>query len=279
MRFGSHVSIKGGYLEAAKYAFTMNAGAFQYFPKNPRSLIIKEFDREDAQQCKEFCIRNRIISVSHSPYPTTLTPQSTEKRAQVIKSLLNDLEITEACGSIGIVVHFGKQINPKKPLISYQLMIDMLNNILNQWNGNTKILLENSAGIPGSMGTTLEELVQIRNLCDFPEKIGFCLDTCHAFASGLWDGENWGELLAKGREIGFFKELKVIHLNNSKYPLRQGKDRHAPIFSSGFITVDQFDTIMQTPELKNIPFILETPKEEVPHEQEIQQLQEKWGGI
>ncbi|MBS4176518.1 deoxyribonuclease IV [Lederbergia citrea] len=278
MKFGCHLSIRQGYEGAAKQAFAMNAGAFQYFPKNPKSLAVKNFNRDDALRCNEFCKEKAIISAGHSPYPTSLTPQNEKKREQVIHSLLNDLEIAEACGSIGIVVHFGKQLNKTNPLESYHLIIGMLDEILHQWEGKAKVLLENNAGFPGTIGTTLEELVQVRKLCNHPEKIGFCLDTCHAFASGLWDGENWHEVLKKGMELGYFEELKLIHFNNSKYDTRSGKDRHAPIFGSGYITEAQFDQLVTTPQLANIPFILETPKEEMSHEKEIKLIQEKWGG-
>lgn len=256
----------------------MNASAFQYFPKNPRSLASKDFNKEDAVSCKIYCKENAIESVAHSPYPTSLTPLDDKKKDQVIHSLLNDLKITEACGSIGVVVHFGKIISLDNPLASYQLMIEMLNEILYQWEGSSKILLENNAGKPGTIGTTLEELVQVRNLCEQPEKIGFCLDTCHAFACGLWNGENWEEVLKKGKELSYFKHLDVIHFNNSKYETGLGKDRHANILGHGYITETQFDKLIRTPELKNIPFILETPKEDITHKDEIQVILEKWGG-
>ncbi|MCR2822247.1 deoxyribonuclease IV [Lederbergia panacisoli] len=277
MIFGCHLSIKNGYLGAAKQASKMNAGAFQYFPKNPRSLTVKNFDQQDADSCKAFCEENAILSVSHSPYPTSLTPNDERKRDQVIQSLLNDLKITEACGSIGVVVHFGKKVSHLTLLESYQLIIEMLNEGLSEWEGNAKILLENNAGLPGAFGTTLEELVQIRKLCDYPEKIGFCFDTCHAFSCGLWDGENWSDLLEKGEDLGYFEELQLVHFNNSKYNTRIGQDRHAPIFGPGYIKESQFDQFVNTPQFANIPFILETPKEEIPHEKEIQLLQEKWG--
>ncbi|WP_411787729.1 hypothetical protein [Halobacillus rhizosphaerae] len=48
MKFGCHVSIKAGYLAAAKHAESIQASAFQYFPKNPRSLSLKNYDPEDA---------------------------------------------------------------------------------------------------------------------------------------------------------------------------------------------------------------------------------------
>ncbi|GIN89809.1 putative endonuclease 4 [Siminovitchia terrae] len=277
MRFGCHLSIRDGYLGAAKKAYAINASAFQYFPKNPRSLSVKDYNKEDAALCKTFCKENGILSVSHSPYPTSLTPHNDQKRVHIIDSLLNDLEITEACGSIGVVVHFGKPVPHLTLLESYQLMIEMLNDILKQWEGTAKILLENNAGIPGTMGTTLEELVQIRKLSEFPEKIGFCLDTCHAFSCGLWDGENWNDVLKKGEGLHYFDGLEVIHLNNSKYEAGKGKDRHASIFKGGRITLEQFDQLINTPLLVNTPFILETPKEEVPHTKEIQLLQDRWG--
>lgn len=277
MKFGSHVSIREGYLGAAKQAVSMNASAFQYFPKNPRSLSIKEFSKAGAEQCKEFCEESALESVAHTPYPTILTPKDESKRNNVIQSLLNDLKISDACGSIGAVVHFGKLIHDD-PIKSYLLMIEMLNEVLLQWEGDCKILLENSAGKPGSIGTTLEELVQVRSLCEQPEKIGFCLDTCHAFASGLWTGDNWDDVLKKGMGLGYFDDLKVIHFNNSKYDTGLGKDRHANILARGYITEAQFDQVIKTPQLADIPFILETPKNEgITHNEEIQQLQKRWG--
>ncbi|WP_462411771.1 deoxyribonuclease IV [Neobacillus sp. Marseille-QA0830] len=277
MIFGSHVSIRNGYLGAAKRAESYQASAFQYFPKNPRSLTIKEFDRHDAGACKTFCKENDLQSIAHTPYPTSLTP-SKDKEELTIASLLNDLEIANACGSIGVVVHYGSQISKSDPLASYQLMLHMLSTVLSQWEGEALILLENNAGTKGALGTTFEELVQIRTLCEFPEKIGFCLDTCHAFASGLWNGQNTEDFFAKGQELQYFDHLKAIHLNNSKYPSGSKMDRHANIFqSNGFIKEEQLKELVTSPALKEIPFILETPDDEgVTHKEEIAMLQKKW---
>ncbi|SEM16075.1 Endonuclease IV [Mesobacillus persicus] len=277
MRVGSHVSIRNGYLGAAKQAVANQASAFQYFPKNPRSLSVKSFDHDDALSCKEFCGQNDIQSVAHTPYSTSLTP-SKDKVELTYASLLNDLEIADACGSIGVVVHFGNQISDVDPLASYHLMLEMLNRVLSDWGGSCKILLENNAGTKGGLGTTLEELVQVRNLCDYPEKIGFCLDTCHAFASGLWNGENTGGVIAKGEELGYWRDLDVIHLNNSKYPTGSKKDRHANIFKNGYITEKQLELFVMSSALRNVPLILETPDDEgIAHKDEIQTLMQTWG--
>lgn len=277
MIIGSHVSIRNGYLGAAKRAVANSASAFQYFPKNPRSLSVKEFDRGDAKSCKEFCLEHGLQSVAHTPYSTSITPAK-EKEELTIASLLNGLEIADACGSIGVVVHFGSQISKTDPLASYHLMLHILKSVLSQWKGGCLLLIENNAGTKGALGTTLEELVQIRNLCEYSEKIGFCLDTCHAFASGLWAGENTEPFFEKGQELGYFKHLKVIHLNNSKYPAGSRKDRHANIFGqNGLISQTELKDLVTSPILKEIPLILETPDDEgVSHQEEIEMIKKKW---
>lgn len=277
MIFGCHVSIRNGYFGAAKRAADFGAAAYQYFPKNPRSLSVKDFDKGDATSCKEFCQDHNLISVAHTPYSTSLTP-SEDKKEITIRSLLNDLEIADTCGSVGVVVHFGSQISKTDPLASYHLMLEMLNSVLSQWNGNCLLLIENNAGTKGALGTTFEELVQVRNLTEYPEKIGFCLDTCHMFASGLWNGENTEEFFAKGEELAYFEHLKVIHLNNSKYPTGSNRDRHANIFHNGLIKEKSLQEIVTSPVVKHIPFVLETPDDEgISHQEEINQLYQKWG--
>lgn len=258
MLYGCHVSIKNGYLEAAKFAYQLGARSFQYFPKNPRALSVKEFDNRDAQLCMKFCQEKGIKSIAHSPYPTDLTPSS-NKINQLKESLINDLTIADQCGSIGVVVHFGSQIDKSEPLETYKRMIEVLNLILMDWEGDCLLLIENNAGKSGLFGVTIEELVQIRQLTDFPEKIGFCLDTCHLFASGVWDGTNWDEFEHNSEKLNFFTELKAIHLNNSAYPSGSMKDRHAGI-KDGYIKENQFIELLRSPYLKNKPAVLETPR-------------------
>src|SRR5699024_1529584 len=131
-------------------AYAMHASAFQYFPKNPRSLSRKDFSIEDAELCKVFCEENGLESVVHSPYPTNLTPKGEQKKQQVIDSLVNDLEIADACGSIGVVVYFGRKISKSDPLSSYHVMIDRLDEVLSKREGKAKLLLQYTAGQPGT---------------------------------------------------------------------------------------------------------------------------------
>lgn len=266
MKLGCHVSIKEGYLGAAKRAHSLGADAFQYFPKNPRSLEVKTFDDHDAKRCADFCQKEGMVSIAHTPYPTNIAAFG-EKKEWVIDSLKNDLEIAEACGSIGIVVHFGSVKGD--PLEGYRQMIDTLNKVLLYWNGSTQLLIENNAGKGDQLGTTLEELVKIRELTKAPEKIGFCLDTCHAFSAEMWQGDEWEQLVSRGNELNFISHIKAIHFNNSVYPSGSRKDRHAPL-RKGEIPEELIERIFRTSEFSNLPFILETPNtKEWSHEKEI----------
>ncbi|MFT4414054.1 deoxyribonuclease IV [Fredinandcohnia humi] len=273
MRFGSHISIRNGYLGAAQHAHKIGATAFQYFPKNPRSLSVKDFDKEDAKQCAEYCRNHDILTIAHTPYPTNLVAEK-DLIGLVIDSVLNDLEIANECGSIGVVVHFGVLKNANDPLEGYKRMIETLNDILSRWKGESLLLLENNAGKGGPTGTTIEELVQVRQLTEYSEKIGFCLDTCHVFASGVWNGENWNEVESKGIELGYFEHLHAVHLNNSMYPTRSMKDRHANIHN-GHIKVEQMKELLSSTVVSGLPLILETPTSSAfSHEDEIRYVNE-----
>ena len=259
VKVGGHLCIRSGYLGAAKAALQMGAGAFQYFPKNPRSLAVKSFDPRDAEQCRTFCEQHGLVSIAHTPYPSNLAiSKETDGEAygRVVQSLRNDMEIAEACGSIGIVVHFGT-FKAGNPLQGYQNIIQCINDVLSDWQGSAKLLIENQAGDHGDMGMTIEELVQIRKLCRDSEHIGFCLDTCHAFGAGMWRGEGDESFAAKAKELKFWDGLCAVHLNDSKYPVLSRKDRHARV-GQGHIGEAGFRWLLQIDAIRRTPLIFES---------------------
>ncbi|GGH22770.1 deoxyribonuclease IV [Paenibacillus segetis] len=259
LKIGGHHSIRAGFYGAAKQSLLQGETAFQYFPKNPRSLTVKEFDPFDARKCRELCEEHGLVSIAHTPYPTNLAVGRHIEGShfeRTVNSLRNDLEIAEACGSLGIVVHFGtnKDLNP---LQGYQNIIQCINEVLSGWNGSAKLLIENQAGDHGDMGMTMEELVKIRSLCQSPELIGYCLDTCHAFASGMWTGEQDNNFAVKAKDLDFWEGLISLHLNDSKYPVHSRKDRHARV-GQGYIGESGFRHLLQIEELQDTPMILES---------------------
>lgn len=280
MQIGCHVSIRHGYEEAARTASRLGASAFQFFPKNPRSLGVKAYDARDATACRTYCQEKNMLSIAHTAYPVNLCTVDSELYEVTVQSVRNDLTIAEACGAIGVVVHFGHHKGPDL-LEGYKLMIGMLNEILHDWSGTTKLLIENNAGQGSRMGTTLEELTQVRELLAEPQKVGFCFDTCHAFGSGLWHGHDWEKVAEKMRELDYFTHLCAVHLNDSVYPSGSFRDRHARI-GKGLIGDEAFASFLRTPELQGLPLVLETPKEgEDSHAEEIRHvrhLADNWQG-
>ena len=258
MRIGSHVSIRRGFRSAAAHARSLGGGAYQYFPKNPRSLGVKAFDRRDALRCADYCREHDLASIAHSPYPVNLAAEDEAQRERTAASLQNDLDIADACGSLGVVVHFGIY-KGRDVLQGYRNIIQCLDRVLSQWEGAAKLLIENQAGDHAFMGTSFEELVNIRSFSRHPDKIGFCLDTCHLFASGVWNGSNGEEWAAKARSIGYFDALTAVHANDSVYASGLKRDRHAAV-GQGEIGEAGFRWLLSVPEIRAVPLVLETPE-------------------
>ncbi|EJL41252.1 apurinic endonuclease APN1 [Brevibacillus sp. CF112] len=258
MKIGCHISIRHGYAEAARTALREGAASYQFFPKNPRSLGVKQFDPADAAACRAFCEEHGLASIAHTAYPVNLCVEDDELALVTVQSVRNDLEIAEACGALGVVVHFG-QYKGTDVLAGYKRMILLTNRIVDGWAGQAKLLIENNAGQGNRMGTTLDELAQVRQLLAEPQKVGFCFDTCHAFASGLWDGKNWSAVIQRMEELDYLPYLSAVHLNDSVYPSGSFRDRHARI-GQGMIGDNAFAELLRTPQLQGLPIVLETAR-------------------
>lgn len=270
--YGCHLPLRGGYAHAAQLAVQLQQAvgvrSYQYFSKNPRGLSVKSGFETDAQTARNICRQHGIESIAHTPYPTNLAvdaARSPEKFQLTVQSLLNDLMIAEACGSVGIVVHFGSykggagaSATDAEKLHSYENIIVTLNTVLSVWNGHAKLLIENQAGNHGGLGATFEELVSIRRLSNFPDKIGFCFDTCHAYASGLWNPSATNEMLEAGSCHDYWNHVQAVHLNDSREAYGSKQDRHANL-GQGYIGADSIAILLRSKELEHCMFVLETP--------------------
>ncbi|GAI45399.1 unnamed protein product, partial [marine sediment metagenome] len=145
-----------------------------------------------------------------------------------------------------------------------QRIIRALNIILEKsadLNLKTMILLEDTAGSGTHLGYTFYQLKRMIEGAKDRKRIGTCFDTCHAFAAGydLSHQEGIEQTLEEFEKYIGLDKLKVIHLNDSKYPLGSRKDRHMHI-GKGYIGLEGFKVMVNHKYLKDLPFILETPK-------------------
>ncbi|GGE22847.1 putative endonuclease 4 [Marinithermofilum abyssi] len=271
MKLGCHISVAKGFHKASRRALELGAASFQVFTKNPRGLRPKKIDYQDAEKGVAFCREHDITLVAHTPYITNLSTPKEDLHEVTIRSIKEDLHIAETYGAVGAVVHCGKHVGEG---VEYgtRRMVETLNQILSDYDGETLLLLENTAGQGSELGLQIEELTAIRDATDYPKKIGFCFDTCHGFAAGAWNEESFDELIEKMKETGYLEHLVAIHFNDSKAPYNSRKDRHEKI-GKGEIGAAALTKFLRCEELEGLPVILETPVEdEAEYAEEIQYL-------
>jgi len=128
-----------------------------------------------------------------------------------------------------------------------------------------RFLLETTAGQGSCLGWRFEHLARILEGVRETNRLGVCLDTCHVFAAGY-------ELAPRGplsshdegirSSIGL-ERLRACHLNDSLKPLGSRVDRHAHV-GQGQLGIEPFQLLVNDRRLRDLPMVLETPKEETP---------------
>lgn len=259
MQLGCHISVAKGFSKASKRAHELGAEAFQVFTKNPRALRPKKLDYPDAEKGVRFCREHNITLVAHTPYITNLSTPKEDLHEVTVRSIQEDLHIADTYGAVGAVVHCGKHVGEGVEA-GTRRMVDTLNEILADYEGECRLLLENTAGQGSELGLSIDELVRIREATKHPEKIGFCFDTCHGFAAGVWKPDSFDDLVQTMEETGYLQDLVAIHFNDSKVPYNSRKDRHAKI-GKGEIGSEGLAKFLCNEKFQGLPVVLETPVE------------------
>ena len=275
LKIGCHLSITKGLLNAAKQITSINGNVFQFFSRNPQGFKAKPFDKEDYLKFKEYSKENELQTIlCHAPY--TLNCCSSKKEIRDLAKIMmkDDLDKLEQMDNVMYNFHPGAHtqqgVNKGIEQIS-----ECLNEIVNE-NTKTPILLELMAGKGSDIGRTFEEIKEIIDKVHFKDKIFVCLDTCHVFAANYDIVNHLDDVLEEFDNVIGINKLKAIHLNDSKMPLGSYKDRHAAI-GEGYIGKQALINIVNHPLLKDLPFYLETPHEDLDgYKQEIKLFQDNY---
>lgn len=196
----------------------------------------------------------------HGTYLINLATEREDHLKKSVDWLKYAMKIAGELGVDGVIFHIGSHKGRGLDTTINQIC-NALSNILKEKNSKTMLILENSAGGGGSIGSKFSELGKIiKQVKDQNDRLKVCLDTCHAFAAG-YDIKTPTGLKSTieefKQEIGL-KNLVVVHANDSKFNIGSGKDRHENI-GEGFIGREGFKNIINHPVFKDIPFILEVP--------------------
>jgi deoxyribonuclease-4 len=177
----------------------------------------------------------------------------------------------QRCSALGIpylVIHLGSHMGTGQTSGLSQL-VKAIETAAAKSGGGPVVLLENNAGQKNSIGGNFEELRIILDKLDDPKEFGVCVDTCHLFASGyeLRTKAEVDNTLEKFDNIVGLKELKFIHLNDSKGPLGSNLDRHEHI-GLGMIGKEGLAAFLNHRAIRGLPVIMETPVDERRGDQE-----------
>jgi deoxyribonuclease-4 len=105
--------------------------------------------------------------------------------------------------------------------------------ILKRCDGDTWLLMENSAGTGATIGRSIDELETLFDRLDGHPRLGLCLDSCHLYASG-YDVTDPKAVDALVRDLDArvgIDRVRALHVNDSATPLGSNRDRHANILN------------------------------------------------
>lgn len=275
LTIGCHLSTSKGYLAMGKTALAIGANTFAFFTRNPRGGSAKAIDPTDAAALRELLAANNFGTlVAHAPY--TLNPCSDKPHAREFarECMADDLVRMEAVPGGYYNFHPGSHVKQGAEA-GIDLIAGLLNEVLRPQQ-TTTVLLETMAGKGTEVGRTFEELAAIIERVELSDHMGVCLDTCHVHDGGYDIVNNLDGVLDEFDRVIGIERLRAVHLNDSKNPCGAHKDRHERI-GEGCIGLEAFERIVTHPQLRDLPFILETPNELPGYAAEIELLRKLAG--
>ena len=265
--FGSHISISKGLVKSIDYANSLGCKVMQIFSQSPRSFKgVSQKNINAIDKANEKLKEHNMIIVSHSPYLINLAKDPKNEK-YMADALVNDLDFINKLGGIGSVVHMGKYVNLSKEE-GLDNMETNIKNVLNRYQGDSKLILETSCGQGTDLLHDIKELGKFYKRFSSIEKkrIKFCIDTCHIFVAGydMRSTKGVDEFFALfDKHIGINKVV-LIHFNDSDKPYHSNVDRHDDI-GNGYIgnkskkgDISGLKRVYEISKNNSIPMVLET---------------------
>lgn len=261
MFFGAHVSASGGIHKTLDRAEEMRADAVQLFTQSPRMWRPTNHDPENFEKFKARRAELEIAPggvLAHALYLVNLATADEEMYEKSRAAMQNTLEVACAIDADGVVFHVGSHLGAGMD-VGMGRCVPAIQELLEHCSDTTWLLMENSAGAGGTIGRSLEELVQLFDACDAHDRLGVCLDTAHLFVSGVdvRDRKQIDELLEQlDQRIGL-ERLRALHVNDADAPLGSNRDRHANILEGEL--GEDLGVFLSHPRLQGLPAFLEVP--------------------
>lgn len=266
--FGAHVSAAGSLDLAPDNAKALGCEVFQFFSRSPRGGPSRPISKETADQFKGKSKGYGMESYIHAPYYINFASGNDRISHGSAAAIREELERGTTLGVKYVMTHLGSSKDLGQEEATKQTIERIKTIFLKPGKWTTKLLLENSAGASGAIGTNFKELGQI--LDGVNEDIGICLDTCHLYASGyaIRTPKEISDMLNIFKDSIALDKIKLLHTNDSKFELSEHKDRHDDI-GNGKLGLEAFKNLMSNKTFSKINWILETPGGEIRQRKDI----------
>lgn len=264
---GAHTVANGGISMAAARAGNAGMKALQIFTAPPQYYGDKASMRSERAQRFRAALEQAGIApdhvVVHGAYVLNTATDDETKWSRARAGLSKELERSTALGVGSVCFHPGAATGGDREAAT-ERVAKAITDALEAVPGNTRLLVENTAGAGQTVGKTPAEVGAILHAIParLRHRTGYGLDTCHLFASGHdITGSEAGLIRildefekAAGTPPAFF------HLNDSEGGLGSNKDRHV-LIGEGKIGKEPFRWLLRDKRTFGIPLILETPQQ------------------
>jgi deoxyribonuclease-4 len=266
-RIGAHLPLAPGMVKAVDRARAIGASAMQVFADNPTAWRRRRAPSPQLATFRERAEAFDIRPVSiHASYLVNLPGPDAVTFERSVSMLVSELDTAPTFGAAFVNVHIGSHRGAGVDAGIARLVAG-LERVLGRASGEAggvRLVLENSAGGGGGLGTSVDELARIAEALGESgverSRVGFCIDVAHAWGAGIDVGDPGaidGFLRTFDARIGLDR-LVMIHLNDTRSSLGSRTDRHEHL-GAGQIPVAGMTHILRHPSLSHVAYILETP--------------------
>lgn len=259
MLIGAHVSTAGGVEKAVGRATDIGAECIQVFASSPRGWAFKPIPDASAKAFRAG-VREAGLgpTLLHGIYLVAIGSPDEALAANSVESLTNHLRAAEQLGALGLCFHPASHKGAGFDAI-FDPFVARVRRVLKDAPGEALLMLENSAGMGGHIGSKFDELGRLLKAVKSP-RMAVCFDTQHAWAAGYNVASKSGldnAVADFDKHIGI-KLLRAAHVNDSKTELGSAVDRHDNI-GEGLIGRAGFTNIFKHKAFQDVPVYLEVP--------------------
>ncbi len=271
MRLGAHISVAGGVSLAFDRAIEVTAECMQIFTRNQRQWVPKPLAEDEIAAFRRRRVETGIgPNMSHASYLVNLATPKPDLEEKSVDAMVDEVRRADALGIEFLVFHPGS--SPDGIETGIERVARRLDRIVETAGSDSRvtILLENTAGQGNTLGLEFAQLRDILAAAKYPDRLGVCIDTCHAFAAGhdYTTEAGYQTVVDDLAATVTLDKLMAFHINDSLKEFDSRRDRHAGI-GEGLIGLEPLAFWLNDPRFKDHPASLETPEAEARYKEEL----------